>query len=298
MLRRVLLILACLLALPAQAGTHVIAGGGHAVVAVTAPFTPWQMPPALRPGWWSAEDHGTGLMTDDNPASTHDISSWSSRGSALALTAAGSARPQWSASGMNSAYQAVNFDGTAMCLTNAAFSSVLPNGATSGEIWVVGQAVNRGSVTLMVSYGGTSGATARALRYSSGARLQVSDASTNVTDTGNDLVTSPFIAHGTWSGTAMNGYMNANGFSTNPNTIASLNTGTARLRVGSNNGASCASFYQGGISEVLVVAGISANITLPGTSYTLDKYLQGYFAWHYGFPSALPSGHPFRSTAP
>lgn len=256
--------------------------------------------------WWTVQDHGTANMTDDGGGL---ISNWVDRVGAMAVTAAAAARPTWAAASFNARYGGLAFDGTANCFVSTTLTTI-PQGATAGEIWAVGQSNGAGAgAQYPCAHGGVSGtAILRAIRQSnSTVRQVVFDGATTCGDTTGALLSAPFVMMGAWSGTVENGYVNGIPNSANPTTIATLNTSNTRLRIGALNGTSANGFWNGQISEIMIPKVLTDTIVLPGHRTTLKQDLEGYFAWTYGAPGAagaydmvaqLGALHPWRWRPP
>jgi len=237
--------------------------------------------------WWRAQDYT--LMVDDGSGL---ISSWKDYIGGLTVTATTTARPTWSATSFNSSYPGLTFDGSANCFVATSFGA-LPTGSTAGEIWCVAtQTVAQ--IGYVCSYGGTAGGTLRRAGVNATFHPNGGDGTTALADSGTNLVSSPAIWGIQFSGTTANGWINGTAFNSNPTTIGSLNTLTTRLRIGSNNGSSAASFFGGVGSDILVVS--------PTLSTANRQNLEGYFAWARGMQTAsnsfLPASQPYRYAPP
>lgn len=235
--------------------------------------------------WWRARDKA--LMIDDGSGL---ISSWADRCTGLAITATTTARATWGATSFNSSYPGMTFDGSANCYVTTALTS-LPTGSSPGEIWVVSLGTNQGLgvAAYALNYGGTSAGTGRIVGKTNAGNARVSDGST--TNSSNTVQTTPgHIWSGNWSGTVQNGFLDGTAFGTNPATISSLNTGTTRARVGASNSTSASLFYQGVISDIMVLLGVLS---------TADRQrMEGFFAWNRGLVSVLPASHPYVGAPP
>ncbi len=199
--------------------------------------------------WWDADDHGTARMTDDGAGL---ISSWTDRVAGLAITAATTARPTWTANAFNTSYAGLTFDGTANCFVTTTLTAI-PTGANAG--WAMVVVAPTTSVTLyhILSYGGTANGSLRSLRKTSADGGQVTDGTTGVNTTGN--FKTPNMLYGDWSGTAENGYLNGSLIAGSPATIGSLNTGTTRFRLGASDATSPGSFTNGVIRHLFIGTG-------------------------------------------
>jgi hypothetical protein len=255
----------------------------------TVPWVPTDLGAALK-AWWNADDHGTANMTD---AGAGLISAWKDRVGGLNTTATTTARPTWAATSFNSAFASLTFDGVANVLAGvgAAYASILPVGATAGEIWgLADQTETAGSNNNLFGYGGTS-ASGRVLArvlVTATSRARISDESVTLTDTAATF-SGPTIIGGAWAGTVESGRINGSAFTPATATITSLNTSAAGLlKIGSRiNPVSV--WWKGGIRHVLVT-----------TALTLaqQQQLEGWLAWDGGITSKLPAGHPYKSVRP
>ncbi len=253
-------------------------------------FSPYQLSGSVLKAWWSAQDHGSILMTDDGSGL---ISNWKSRAATYdAITATTTARPTWGATSFNSAYPGLTFDGTANCFVTTTLTN-FPTGANAGEIWAVGSCTTNASTTHIFTYGGAFGtAVARSLRKAPAAsnRFNFSDGSASASVLNPPTTTSPFVGRANFTGTAMRGWINGTENATDPVTIATLNTGTTRLRIAANNTTGAANFGQMVGADFLILSGVLS---------TADaQKMEGYFAWTYGFQASLPDTHPYQRFRP
>jgi hypothetical protein len=247
-------------------------------------WTPHVLSRSILKAWWSAEDHGTQNMTDDGSGL---ISNWVDRIGGLAVTAVTTARPTWSSNAFNGK-PALTFDGAANCFVATALAN-LPTGAAPGEIWGVCQEGVLAANGAVFRYGG-GGETTRAIVGQPNFQAQANDGATNNADTGPNLLSAPSIVSAAFAGTTLNGWINGLSFTGNPTTIPTLNTGTARLRIGANNSGSATNLFAGVIADILVIA---------GTLSTADRQrLEGYLAWKDVMQGSLPLLHPYRSFRP
>lgn len=251
-------------------------------------WDPYLLTPSILKAWWSADDHGTGLMTDDGSGL---ISAWKDRIGGMSITAATTARATWSATAFNSSYSGLTFDGSANCYVSTTLAS-LPTGATGGEIFaLVNQAAGTGAQHRIAHYGGNGAAVDRYISASSGnpTRFFISDNSTNLVDTSQNF-SGNFIVGGYWSGTTEGARIN--GRDTSPATAgtASLNTGTVRFRMGAHNSGSAGNFWRGVIRHLI----ITTTLTSAGR-----QKLEGWLAWDAALATTLlPSSHPYYSARP
>jgi len=262
---------------------------GHPYKSTTfvRPWMPTDLGAALK-AWWNADNHALPLMTDDGAGL---ISNWVDRAGGMAVTGTTTARPTWASNSFNSAYAGLTFDGVANTLVSTALTT-LPTGATAGEMFAVASNTDPGTAALyIVRYGGGAASTDRALGKANGAsaRWRALDA-TVTTDVVNPLFTGPHFGRGEWSGTTQVSSIDG-GAGTGPatGTIATLNTGTTRLRIGAAAGTSAAGWWIGVIRHVLVTT----------TLTTLQRQqMEGWMAWNSGLQSLLPAAHPYKSARP
>lgn len=235
----------------------------------------------LIKAWWDAD---TGLVDDGAGL----ISSWTDHVASIAATATTTARPTLGAASFNQR-AGLTFDGTANCLVSTSISA-LPNGAAPGMIFCLFN--DTGSTTGHVfDYGGSTAATDRTISIvgTAPARLmRNSDASTNLTVTA-PTVAGKHVLGGAWVPDQEYAYVDGQSVRPASAAIATLNTGTTRLRIGSNNGAAGANFATGVLRHAIV------------TGRLLDfqrAQLVGWLAWDGGIPDRLPGNHPFRYRRP
>lgn len=249
-----------------------------------AQWSPQNIPRSILAGYWSAVDHGTGLMTDDGAGL---ISAWADRTTGKTVTASTTARPTWSATGFCGAYDALVGDGTANSMTLASTTG-LPTGTTPGAIMVLGQDTSGAAAGRIAAVYGAASSNQR--------RVQVTNASVIAGFDGGTLVnstrgwTDPAVVAGYWSGTTE--WVRANGLQSADVTITDLNTGTTRTRFFASNGSSAANFWAGPIVEIIILA-----------TATLDliQRIEGYWAWEFplaGIVAQLPSDHPYKAGRP
>ncbi len=249
----------------------------------TGQWTPLALGTSLA-AWWSADDHGTANMTDDGAGL---ISSWKDKVGAMDATAVTTARPTWAATSFNSAYAGLTFDGVANCLVSTTLTT-LPTGATAGDMYVVCSPVTSATTLVLAQYGGTTASTTRRIHKASTDNAAVMD--TTVTGRNNIVTLGPHIIEGTWAGIVQDGYVDGAHMDVNaPAVIATLATGTTRLRLGANNGTSAAAFFAGVLRHIF----ITTTLTL-----VQRQRLEGWMAWDGGIPSNLPANHPYRFGRP
>jgi hypothetical protein len=218
--------------------------------------------------WWDADNLSDGA-----------VASWADKVGSLTVTEATN-QPVRAASSLNGR-AGVTFDGVNDILTVASTTG-LPTGATPGEIWLVCQSVGAASVgQIIIRYGQTGrgqsrNPTSEARPISGGENLNAGIAY-DATNPGPHIVGGIFLA------TEMQGRYNGAPFATTA--ASTLNTGTTRLRMGANDGASPASFYSGVIRHVLITTLLTEQ----------QRYgLEGWLAWDAGTQARLPYQHPFR----
>jgi hypothetical protein len=235
--------------------------------------------------WWNADDHGTVRMTDDGAGL---ISSWIDRIGGMALTGTTTARPTWASGSFNSTKAGVTFDGSATTLAGTTLTT-LPTGAVASEMWL--SAVQTLAQTgVLVAYGAIGAGARRQISSNSTFHPLISDGSTNLTQTGTPTLASPGVVSGQMFSTTENGWMTGVAFPANPATIATLNTGTTRLRLGASNNTAAATFFGGVIRHAFI---------LTGTLSLADRQrLEGYLAWDGGFQASLPQTHPYQLFRP
>jgi hypothetical protein len=254
-------------------------------VGVADPWTPWAIPRSVIAAWWSAADPADGT-----------VSTWTDRIGGAAPTAVST--PTRAATSFNSAYPGITYDGVDDLHVVAGVPSTIPTGTVAGEIWGVGSATATAANANIITYGGNGTRTRLLRRNATTSVLVVSDNSTNNIDAGANVMTSPFVVMGSWSGTAENGYINGTASTANPTTITSVDTLTTRLRIGASANTTTSQWWPGVIADVIVLKALSIALTLPGRATTLKQDMEGWAANTYGFASALPTTHPWRYQAP
>lgn len=253
----------------------------------TGTWTPASLGSALK-GRWLADDHGTARMTDDGSGL---ISKWDDAVSAISTTATTTARPTWTATAFNGVKSGVTCDGVANTLTNTSFAA-LPTGSTAGEIWVIAQ--KRGSFTgqvIMMRYG-TGAATLRSMQQAGTGPLQpgINDGTTLHQDNGSAINDGQLLVMmGAWSGTTEEGRLNGRPFSNVPATIATLATGTTRLRICAAIAGTATAFGDFVIREIDVVTTLS---------FDDRQRMEGYAQADGLLWGLLPYNHPYRFRRP
>jgi len=256
---------------------------------VSAPLTLPGILGASLVAWWNADDATPGTL-----------STWTDRVGSLAVTATTTAQPTASASSWtfsSVAKAALTFDGVANCLVATSFPS-LPTGATPGEIWALGNDTSAaGGFKYICRYGaGVATATERGILSNNDARQSpaVTDGVTAILATTSPALTNGFILGANWSGTTEAGRIDGQDTIPATATIATLATGTVRIRIGAVNLAGAGSFFVGTIRHVIVTTILT----------TLQRQqVEGWLAWDgwSGQPASsnpLPGGHPYKNRAP
>jgi hypothetical protein len=246
-------------------------------------WTPYELRPAA---WWSALDLANGA-----------VANWADRISGLSLAA--SSAPTRSSTSFNND-PGVTFDGTDDYFEGTDLA-LLPTAATAGWIVAVGKIGVTGadaSAHAIVSYGGAAGRRSiNRIQASSNGRMQITDATTNLNDTGQNInsdgdpnagyfiVTGQFSPLGTWTG-----YLNGTAFNPASATGGTLATATDRIRIGSTSAVAAAQFANMVLADVLIGQGVLG---------LNDIYnLEGYFAYFYELLVQLPSTHLYKLRNP
>lgn len=251
-----------------------------------AAWDPYVLPRSVLKAWWSADDHGTANMTDDGAGL---ISSWIDRISGITTTAVTSARPTWSATSFNSAYPGITFDGVANCLVNTSFAA-LPQTSTPGEMWAIANyASNDGSLACVVfRYGTTGSAACRDIRQGTLNQARISDGASFLDDTAI-VFSGNHILGGMWSDTTMSGRVDGRDLNPASLTVATLNTGNTRLRIGASNSTSAATFMHGVIRHLFITTTLTS---------LQRQQLEAWLAWNSNLQTLLPTSHPYYSVRP
>jgi hypothetical protein len=237
---------------------------------------PLDVPRSLHGDWWSARDYGTALMTDDGDGL---ISSWKGRIAALDMTAAGAARPQYSATGFNGAHPALVGNGSSVAMGRESTSG-LPTGTTPGFVAFVGGGF--GPSDTVIAYGNSSAAGTRQIDTSSTPLLR--GRASNVFVTTASAGGAPMVVLLICEAERLR--MRVNGAETVlANVLGSIPT--VRTRFFATTAGTPSAFAAGPISEALI-----------GYAWPEQDYLrlEGWAAAEYGI--ALADGHPYAGTAP
>jgi len=254
-------------------------------------------PAYQAPGWtgWTPASLGSALKAQWSASSLSDgsVSSWSDSVGSLAVTAAGSEQPVRSATSLNG-FPGVACDGTDDNLVTTTLTN-LPTGSTAGEIIALldqQMPTSNNGTGEIVRYGGTAASSARVVRRatpSNGNRASVSDATASTTDAATIAFRNIHVLHGYWSGTTAGGMIDGKPISAGDVTIASLNTGTTRLRICASNGTSASNFLQGIIGDI--------GITTTLSDADRQRY-DAYDLWSVQTQFRLPWNHPYRFRQP
>lgn len=242
---------------------------------------PLHLSRSVLKAWWAA---------DDLPDGT--VASWADRITGLAVTQGTSGqRPLKASTSFNNAYPGVTFDGVDDNLTTTTLTAI-PTGSTPGEVWAVGQAaIVPVALGFAISYGAAAGQRRRLQINTAGSPPgQVGCSDGTVTIATTVLFTAPAFVSMNVSGTVMNMWANGNPSVSNPAAIATVNTGTARLRIGAGDGAAAANFWQGPVRHVILLQGV--------LSTALRQKMEGWLAWDSGLQTSLPATHPYQLFRP
>lgn len=194
---------------------------------------------------WLSPNHN---LTNDGAGL---ISSWAGRKGAVTVTAATTARPTWAANSFNSAHAGLTFDGVANTMASTTLTG-LPTSSTSGEIWAVFGPFTNIATQFVCRYGATTAGAYRSLGSTASAAANITEGLT-ACSVASPLLTAGFnIVRGQWSGTTESIWLNGVAGASNPVTIASLNTGTTRIRIGAGNATSAANFAATVVSDVFI----------------------------------------------
>lgn len=209
------------------------------------------------------------------------------------FSAAGDARPTWSADGLATGKPGVTFDGTDDVLTRA---EAFMYAAGAGGLFVVCKAPSVGTQRSLISEGSTSSTTPTINWLRSGATatdartLWTDDAGSNMLantpTTSNAFTSAPTQISRVDTGTSMlsrsNGTQNSSPNYTRATTT--LNT----TAIGAQARATPAAFWAGTVSEVIFV----------GRAMVRREYelFEGYLCWRWGI--TMTAGAPWASVAP
>ncbi len=198
--------------------------------------------------WWDARDHGTSRMVDDGAGL---ISSWTDRIAGLALTGTTTQRPTWSATALGSAYDGLTLNGSTNRL-RAAATTGLPSGTTRS---IVGALCAPAALATMITFGHGDAIGYRRCGFTnqSGSIRQHLATASGVTLNGTQQFTSgqPVWLWWYFDSICRQRRFGDMGASTLSTTLA---TGTGTTCIGANTAASPGNFFNGVISQVLVLA--------------------------------------------
>lgn len=258
------------------------------------PWSPWVIPLSVRSLWLSASDHGTSWMTESGGL----VSSWSGRDvPGQTFTAAGSAQPTFSATGLGGLYQAVTGDAVANAMTMASTLG-LPTGSAPSVMIALASGTSASGGRLF-EHGVSTALQNRRLAASGSNSIQVSNGTTNVSPVvpaGGRFWSSPVIAVGSWATDLTESVRIDGGSSVNTATMTSLATATTRSRIFSATGTAASGFGNYSLSELMILSGSIATI--------LDaiQKIEGWLAWS-AYPllnlaAAFPASHPYKGGPP
>lgn len=254
------------------------------------PWSPYMIPRSVLKAWWNADDHGTSRMTDDGSGL---ISSCKDRIGELELTAATTARPTWSATGLENK-AALTFDGVANCLVTTTLTSI-PTGTTPGGMLFVGRStasLSDAAARFVCQYGSTGGARRAVRIFGDGSRriCSLSAEGSLIDDTAHTLANSGHVFGGQFGATSMEGYVDGDNTSPAAASYAAINTGTTRFRIGAGNAGTAANFYTGSLRHAFIWSGVLDTFQL--------NQLMAWCLWDIGLQSLLPSTHIFSDKRP
>ncbi len=207
--------------------------------------------------WWSADRNDSILRTGGTP-----IVSWVDvKNGYVATQGTSGSRPAYSPTGFGGS-PCIVFDGTDDELTVA--SCPLPTGATPAEVWAVANQsalVADTGTRQLLSYGGTSNATRRALirrvvSATNRASLDVGDNSVAqaVNDTAVDFSGRHF-ARGVFGAAASTIQVDGNATITSTSVVPV--TGSTRVRIGASSANTAANFWSGSVRDIVVTNPLS-----------------------------------------
>lgn len=207
--------------------------------------------------WWSADRNDSIIRTGGTP-----IVSWVDvKNGYVATQGVSGSRPAYSPTGFGG-FPCIVFDGTDDELTVA--SCPLPTGATPAEVWAVANQsalVADTGTRQLLSYGGTSNATRRALlrrvvSAANRASLDVGDNSVAqaVNDTAVDFSGRHF-ARGVFGATASTLQVDGNATITSTSVVPV--TGSTRVRIGASSANTAANFWNGSVRDIVVTNALS-----------------------------------------
>ena len=206
--------------------------------------------------WWSA-DRSDSIITG-----TGGVVSWVDvKNGYVATQGTSGSRPAYSPTGFGG-FPCIVFDGTDDELTVA--SCPLPTGATPAEVWAVANQsalVADTGTRQLLSYGGTSNATRRALirrvvSAANRASLDVGDNSVAqaVNDTAVDFSGRHFV-RGVFGAAASTIQVDGNATITSTSVVPV--TGSTRVRIGASSANTAANFWSGSVRDIVVTNALS-----------------------------------------
>lgn len=236
-------------------------------------------------GWWDASDSST--LTLSGSA----VSAWASKvGGISASQATAANQPVYSATARNS-LPGVTFDGSNDYLDISSIAGFPVSDAT-GSLFVVGYGNNNTTAIVALGYGNHSLRTGRYMQRASGGAVSAS-----TVGEGQNLGSwqnADRIALGRFEAPAGDDEvglkLDGGTETTNTLTVETISTATNRGRIGANAAATAASFWAGTIQCAIVISGQLTTSEI--------EQLEGWAAHTFGLTSLLPSGHPYKSTAP
>lgn len=231
--------------------------------------------------WWDVDTYAT-LMVDGGGGL---ISSWTDRVLGRALTAIGSARPTYQATGLYGR-PCVSFDGVANVLSTSTLTGI-PTGSASGGLVAVTGPWLAAATTHAVGYGSSSAGASRRISTNTGGLVVTSNGTTAQTGTTANVPLNVLI--GEWTSTTGSLYQNGVTSSDSPEAVT-MATATSYFRVGASLVATPNQFTAIQVTDIMVITG-----TL--TAYERRK-LEGFLAWKRGSGRELRSTHPHYDYAP
>lgn len=221
-------------------------------------WSPLDLGPSALLAWWSADRSDSIIRTGGAP-----IVSWIDVAYGYVATQGVSgSRPSYSVAGFGG-FPCITFDGTDDELTVA--SCPLPVGANPSEVWAVASQdalVADSGTRQLLSYGGTSNATRRALlrrvvSAANRASLDVGDNSVAqpVNDTAVDFSGRHFV-RGVFGAAASTIQVDANATITSTSVVPV--TGNTRVRIGASSANTAANFWSGSVRDIVVTAALNA----------------------------------------
>lgn len=244
------------------------------------PWSPWVVPRSLQGDWWRAEDRPVAALVTDDGAGL--ISSWAGCINRLALTASGTARGQYSATGFAGAYPAISGNGTTVVM-NRESTAGLPTGTTPGFIAFIGGPFTASDTIIQYGGGGTS--VVRGIETASAPLLRAR--AVNVVATSAATGLTAMIVLFIMEATRLR--LRVNGVETVVTNVLGSTT-SIRARFFATTAASPTQFAAGPLAEAMI------HPAWPDADYLR---LEGYLARKYSLADiALPADHPYARSAP